>query len=317
MILKDTIKSSIDNTRKFIFVNNNRQVMEIAYIDHADDKDSLCVPTQSACSMACKFCHTTDVLGKIKAANLWSGEIVEGVETAYKELGLAGRPRTLLVSFMGCGEPLENDFEVLQTMRALTSSFSGRVPLIRFGMATLMPRCSAGTFVRLAEAVKAEKIPLKVHLSLHFTQDELRRKWMPRAMDIAPSINLLEFYSMYTGNPVEVHYTLIDGVNDSDEDACRLGMLLRGRGVDVKLLRFNPKAGEPYQPTPAEGVKIFEGMLGEGFGVVSECYNPPGTDIGASCGQFMMDYYVKYAQEGKVQSQPNLAEYIIEHPEIW
>jgi 23S rRNA (adenine2503-C2)-methyltransferase len=270
--------------------------MELSYIDHFDNKDSLCVPTQSGCRMACKFCHTREALGKMPTTNLWSGDIVTGVKAVATDLGLVERPRTLLVSFMGCGEPLENDVEMLQAIRGLRNLKPYEVAPIRFSMATMMPKGSVENFVHIGDAVRGEKIPLKVHLSLHFTNNELRRKWMPQAEAILPSINMLEWYKNYTGNPVEIHYTLIEGVNDTNKDAYTLSSLLNARGIPIKFLRFNPKVGQPYKPSSLERAQQFQAlMLDSGYEFTMECYTSPGFDIGASCGMFTMDYYIKYA----------------------
>lgn len=290
MIFKTTIKSEIDNTQKFIYTNDNNQIVEIAYIDKDDGKHIMCVPTQTNCAMGCKFCHTREVAGKIAVSNLKSTDIVFGVKDAYERLNLSGKP--LLVSYMGCGEPLGNIAELGISMEEIRKDFA-HLPLVRFAIATLMPKNSFGRFVALANVIKSRGLNVKIHLSLHFTEDELRNEWMPMAENIKPSVDMLEWYKDYTGNSVEIHYTPIQDINNSFNDILNLCTLLGHRDIPIKFLKFSTRKSEPYQP--ADNVEYMMGEL-DSQGIECEFYDPPGRDVGASCGQFLFDYYKKYSK---------------------
>lgn len=290
----EKVRSKEDSTQKFIFENNQKQVLEVAYIDNGTGKDIFCVPTQSACLMACKFCQTRDIIGKVSVNGFWAGEIVDAVKYAYTHLETQLPIRPMLVSFMGCGEPLKNDWEMLQAMRGIRSTFAGLQT--RFAFATIMPKGSFPTFVKLAEEIKKDNLNVKAHLSLHFTEDVQRNAWMPNAEKILPSLNMLEWYGNYTGNKTEIHYTPIFRVNDREDDAWRLGHMLQWRRMPVKLLQFNSVGEqitiEKYQGSPEDTVKAFRDIVEE-LHVPTEFYTPPGRDIGASCGQLLVDYYIK------------------------
>ena len=84
----DKIKSKVDKTVKYIFSLSDGLIAEVAYIDKDDGKDILCVSTQTACSMGCKFCHLTDTLGKLNVHNISAEDISKMVSKTYSDLGL-------------------------------------------------------------------------------------------------------------------------------------------------------------------------------------------------------------------------------------
>lgn len=294
MILKTIIKSKIDNTQKFIYINDANQIVEIAFIDKDDGKHIFCVPTQTNCAMGCRFCHTREVAGKVPVINLQSEDIIFGVKDAYERLHLSEKP--LLISFMGCGEPLENIDQLCQSMIDLRVKFS-YLPLVRFAIATLMPKNSFERFVSLSKFIKSNELKVKIHLSLHFTDDTLRHEWMPMAEEIKPSIDILAWYKDYTGNSVEIHYTPIKDVNDTHSDEVNLIHLLKNNNIPIKFLKFTTRSSEPYQASDNINHLTYE--LDYKNGIKCEYYDPPGRDVGASCGQFLFDYYNKYADVKK------------------
>lgn len=289
MQLIDKICSTVDKTVKFIFQLDCGLITEVAYINKDDGKDILCVSCQTACKLACKFCFTTDALGKIRTRSLTGEEIVSVVSSAYDLLELAKNERMLLISYMGCGEPLCNTSGILSSMRNLRDKYKQ----IRFAIATLIPHYLWTDFFRLVQEVQIYKFNLKLHLSLHFTNDEVRQEWMPAALPIGPAVAMLEFYRKLTGNSVEVHYALIDGVNDHMCDADALAKLLGNRDIPVKLLQYNEREVVPEKHSEPDAVQRFMDNL-ERQGIKTEYYVPPGKDCGASCGAFLLDYYLKY-----------------------
>lgn len=203
-------------------------------------------------------------------------------------------PRTLLISYMGCGEPLLNIDKIIISMIVLRKEYQDvKVPLIRFAIATSLPYFSFPNFFELTEAIYSLKLPVKMHLSLHYTNDKLRKEWMPESASINPSIAALEYYQKRTNNSVEIHYTLIDGVNDTEQDAMILTDLIKNRDIPVKFLFYNEKPTIEFHASSKEKINIFKQYF-EKYDIKYEYYIPPGLDVGASCGQFLMDYYLKY-----------------------
>lgn len=288
----EIVKSTEDNTKKYIFKLDDTlddKIVEFSYINKNDGKDIICVPSQTMCNLACKFCQTTDYIGKIKTRNLTVNELYYGVTFIVSHLNLSANNRPLLISYMGCGEPILNVDNIVQSMKQFKKMENEGIPYVRFAIATSIPRNNWTQFFHLTNRIKEDNLPVKIHLSLHYTTDELRRQWMPSSLEIEPSIACVDFYHKHTGNPVEIHYALIDGVNDTKEDAIRLTDLIKGKDFNVKFLFYNEKESLDYHASNITKIKVFRMHLVDSF-IPFEYYVPPGLSIGASCGSFLMDY---------------------------
>jgi len=278
-----TSQSSLDATRKYIFTDTRQnKTVEIAYIDKNDGKDIICVPSQSGCDMGCRFCHVTGA--GIKTANLDSLDLLCTTDLAMQEMPMH-QDRTLLVSIMGCGEPMSNVDHLLRYIRGMQQRFWQQRP-IRFALATIMPSGCEHDFLDVGHYVSRFDIDLKIHFSMHFTGEKIRDVWMPWAGGIRPSLDLLRWYRSSTGRAIEIHYTPIQGVNDQP---CHVEALISmARDIPVKLLTFNPVPHEKY--TPSLHMDAMKATM-DNAGMTVEIYTPPGRDIGASCGQFDLQYY--------------------------
>lgn len=279
-------RSKVDKTIKYVFKLHDGLIMETTYIDNNTGKDIICVATQTLCGMGCTFCHLTDYIGIFKNRNITDLEITDSVKYICGDLNIDAEERTLLISYMGCGEPLLNPNNAYNSMLMLKNVYKN----IRFGLATSLPKHRWTVLFNIAELVKLNHIPLKIHLSLHYTNDIQRNAEMPNALDIKASIAALEFYKQITGNSVEIHYTLIKGANDSQDDMWELEDLLQHRGIPIKFLRFNSKETNHNEGAELEKIEEFRTDL-EAHGIKTEYYEPPGKDVGASCGQFLFDQY--------------------------
>ena len=281
-------KSTVDKTLKYIFELEDGLIMESTFIDNGSNKDIICVSCQTNCAMKCKFCHLTDLVGKIKLRNITSEEILAGVKYVNEDLKLEENNRPLLISYMGAGEPILNVDNCIESMVMIKDHF----PHSRFGMATMMPKNNVVDLFRMMDLVRKNKIELKLHLSLHFTDETLRNEWMPNALDIKSSINALEFYQLLTKNPVELHYTLIEGSNDSDENINDLMDLVRDKNINVKFLHYKKREAAGSEACTYSKAKELVQVLNNN-GLEAEFYDPPGADIGSSCGQFLLKRYAK------------------------
>jgi 23S rRNA (adenine2503-C2)-methyltransferase len=290
MELKNTVFSKLDHTIKYIFKNDEDYILEFSYINKNDGKDIICIPTQTMCNIGCKFCHCTDYIGKIKVKKLVEKDLIEGVEYLIKDLKLGRNNRTLLISFMGCGEPLRNYENVVRVMNHFNRNESYGIPYIRFSIATCIPESIWNNFFELTNSIYTLNLPVKIHLSLHYTTNSLRKEWMKNSLDILSSISALDFYKRLTGNSVEIHYCLIDGVNDTEQDAILLSHYLKDKFINVKFLFYNEKESIDYHASNKNKIDFFEKYMSLN-NIQHEYYIPPGLDIGSSCGQFLLDYY--------------------------
>lgn len=282
MELKNKVQSTVDKTIKYIFQLNN-QIVEFSYIDNNSGKDIICVPCQTMCNMSCKFCHLTDHIGKISLKDMTADEIIEGTKYIIEDLKLGDR--TMLISYMGCGEPLDNIVGVINSMVLLSKEYG--VDRIRFGLATMLPKKRWVEFFQLVERANYNGLNLKIHLSLHFVDDTQRKEWMPAALNIDASLSALKFYHEITGNPIEVHYTIMDGVNDSKSDIVTLAQLIP-KYCTIKFMRYSEKDTLDTKATSVSLIKTHMDYLSSCENKV-EYYEPPGIDIGSSCGQFLLD----------------------------
>lgn len=284
----EKIKSKVDSTIKYIFLTHDNLVVEFSYINKNDGKDIICVPTQTSCRMKCKFCHISDISHKLIHRNLVSYEITEAVNYIHYDLKLI-KQKMLLVSFMGCGEPLENYNEVIYAMEDISVNYAPA----RFAIATSLPASCHVNFFKFTDAVAQTKLNVKVHLSLHYTMNSIRKEWMPLSLPIKPSITALQYYKQLTNNNVEIHYALIEGVNDSEQDAFSLSYLLTRKNIPVKFLLYNEKESLDCHASGESTRELFSTYC-KHYQIPHEFYTPPGIDVGASCGQFLLDYYLKY-----------------------
>ena len=233
------VHSSKDSTVKYIFKTLDNLIVEFSYINKDDGKDIICIPSQTMCNIGCKFCHTTEYIGKIKTRNLSHTEIVHGVEYILSELNIYKLDRTLLISFMGCGEPILNVDNLISSMKYMKTIFElNGISYVRFAIATSIPKHDAEEFFKLTFLIFENNLPVKIHLSLHYTIDLIRKDWMKKSLDIIPSLSAVDFYKKLTGNAVEIHYALIDGVNDTEQDAILLSNFLKDKNNSLSSLSF-------------------------------------------------------------------------------
>lgn len=266
-----------DGTVKFQFDTADRRAIEAVYMPE-EGRRTLCVSTQAGCAMRCAFCMT-GTLGLQR--NLTAGEIVAQVYEVNRRLieaGLPGpRPLTNLV-FMGMGEPLHNDdnllvaLELLQheeglrfSHRHITVSTSGLVPKMeRFG--------------RESQA--------KLAISLNATTDETRDRLMPvnRRWNLEALLAACRAFPARQGRKLTFEYVLLGGVNDTPEDAARLVKMLRGMDAKVNLIPWNAGSGLPFEP-PAEGCAeaMRDRLVAQGIPAMVR--KSRGREIAAACGQ--------------------------------
>jgi 23S rRNA (adenine2503-C2)-methyltransferase len=181
---------------------------------------------------------------------------------------------------MGMGEPLHNYDAVMQAVNILRDSS---------GLALAGERITVSTvgvvpaILRLAE----EKRPVHLAVSLHAATQQERAALVPVAKKwpLDELMAACRTYSEKTGRRIFYEWTLIEGKNDSPEQARAVGRLLRGLPAQVNLIPLNPTAGYAGEPTRNEPAKRFQRILGDEFGLPSTVRQRRGIDIAAGCGQ--------------------------------
>ncbi|MCK8465315.1 23S rRNA (adenine(2503)-C(2))-methyltransferase RlmN [Aliiroseovarius sp. S1339] len=278
-----TRKVSEDGTRKYLVRIAGGHEVEVVYIPE-EGRGTLCISSQVGCTLTCSFCHTgTQKLVR----NLTAAEIVGQIMLARDDLDEwpePGAPKDearLLsnVVLMGMGEPLYNFENVRDAMliamdpegiqlsrRRITLSTSGVVPEI---------------------ARTAKEIGCLLAISFHATTDEVRDKLVPinKRWNIKTLLDTLREYPRLSNSErITFEYVMLNGVNDSDEDAHRLIEHLKGIPAKVNLIPFNEWPGSPYTRSSNNRIRAFADIIFNA-GYASPVRKPRGEDIMAACGQ--------------------------------
>ena len=264
---------SRDGTEKFLFRLRDGLGVESVLIPDGR-RLTLCVSTQVGCAMGCRFCLTG--VGGLKR-HLEAHEIVDQVLQVQRHLP-RGRRITHLV-YMGMGEPLDNLDQVILSLQHLTDPLrlgysAGRITVSTVGLPLAMARLGeAGLGVNLA-------------VSLNAASDATRNRIMPinRRHGIASLLAACQRYPLKPRQRLTVAYVLLEGVNDSREEARRLIRLLRGIRCKVNLIPFNPYPGSVFRRPDPEAVAAFQKTL-RAANLDVFLRVPRGEDILAACGQ--------------------------------
>ena len=241
-------------------------------------RSTICVSTQVGCAMGCIFCATGQMGFE---RNLKAEEIVAQVIHFANLLQQRGQHITNLV-FMGMGEPLANYDETIRAVRLLTHPRG-------FGIGQRNITISTIGIISGIDKLAEEDLQIGLAISLHAPNDELRKKLVPTA---GPhSVNELiaagKRYFKRTGRRVTFEYALIENINDSQEIAKELALLLEGNGSHVNLIPINSTAGNFQRPSK-KSILEFERILLKSH-VNCTVRVEKGSEIAAACGQLRTD----------------------------
>ncbi|PKP74829.1 MAG: 23S rRNA (adenine(2503)-C(2))-methyltransferase RlmN [Alphaproteobacteria bacterium HGW-Alphaproteobacteria-6] len=278
-----TRQVSADGTRKYLLRIAGGHEVETVYIPE-ENRGTLCVSSQVGCTLTCSFCHTgTQKLVR----NLTAGEIVGQVMLVRDDLGewpVPGAPKdeTRLVSnlvLMGMGEPLYNFDNVRDAMKVVMDGEGLSLSRRRITLST------SGVVPEIARA--AEEIGCLLAVSFHATTDAVRDRLVPinKRWNIATLLGALRDYPRLSNSErITFEYVMLDGVNDSDEDARRLVRLIAGIPAKINLIPFNEWPGAPYRRSDRARIEAFAEIIFKA-GYASPIRTPRGEDIMAACGQ--------------------------------
>ena len=274
---------SEDGTRKYLVRIAGGHEVEVVYIPESD-RGTLCVSSQVGCTLTCSFCHTgTQKLVR----NLTAAEIIGQVMMARDDLDewpVPGAPKdeTRLLSnivLMGMGEPLYNFENVRDAMK---------IAMDGEGIALSRRRITLSTSGVVPEMARtAEEIGCQLAISFHATTDEVRDILVPinKRWPLEDLLDALRSYPKVSNSErITFEYVMLDGVNDSDEDARRLIKLIDGIPAKINLIPFNEWPGAPYKRSSNNRIRAFADIIYKA-GYASPIRTPRGEDIMAACGQ--------------------------------
>lgn len=264
-----------DGTIKRLYKLPDGQFIESVLMFYDDHRRTACISTQAGCAMGCVFCAT----GQMGfARNLTSGEIIEQT-IHFARILEAENERLSNIVLMGMGEPLHNYDATLDSIhrmispdglgigqRHITMSTVGLVPAIR----------------RFAD----EGLQVGLAISLHAATDDERNALLPvnKRWNLETLLETCHYYIEKTGRRLTFEWALINGENDTPEQATQLGQLLKGMLCHVNLIPLNPTDGYAGAPSNPSRVQHFMDIL-QSYGVSSSVRVRRGIEINAGCGQ--------------------------------
>lgn len=267
-----------DGTRKLLLALADGARIECVWIP-GGQRNTACLSTQVGCPVGCRFCASgLDGLER----NLTAGEIVEQalwVRRLVSNGRSAGAPRLSNIVIMGMGEPLANYRALVGALRILNAPWGLGLGARRITVSTIgLPQ----QIRRLA----GDGLPVNLALSLHATDNALRRELIPWAerVPLAAVLDACAYYFRQTGREVTLEYVLLAGVNMRPQHADRLAAIARQLRANVNLLRYNPVPGLPFERPTAAAAYAFEQRL-RARGVNVHLRRSRGAEVAAACGQ--------------------------------
>ncbi len=284
-------KTAAGGSTKFLFKTRDGHLLETVLISQKDavdaqedeetmtsgGRETVCVSTQLGCKVQCVFCASGQ--GKF-TRNLTAGEIVEQVARVSR---MTGKKITNVV-FMGMGEPLDNFEETLKAVRILIEPWGFGFGARRVTVST------SGITPKILEFVKAVDGRVRLSVSLHSSIDEVRSTLVPinRRYPLKDLVSALRRINQDLKRDITFEYTLISGVNDSQEEAEGVAILAKPLRAKINVIPYNPIAEYPHKaPSPEDCERFCESLKDRGLHVTLR--KTAGREIDAACGQLRLD----------------------------
>lgn len=274
-IFLENFQKSKDGTIKYLFKLVDEHKIESVLMKYKYGYTA-CVSNQIGCKMGCNFCASAKI-GFVR--NLTPGEIVGQILKMEQHSG----EKISNIVFMGIGEPFDNYENVMKAVRLINDPKGLNIGARHISIST----CG---LVDGIERFMNENIQCNLCISLHSSRDEVRTDMMPinKKYNIAEVIDACKKYIDKTNRRITFEYALVDGVNDSKEDALHLAKLLQGMLCHVNLIPVNKIKDGKYEKSSVEKMMAFRDLLND-KGIVATIRRELGSDISAACGQLVRD----------------------------
>ena len=271
--------SKKEDTAKYLFALEDDHVIESVWMKYRHG-NSVCISSQVGCRMGCTFCAST-LTGLTR--NLTAGEMLSQIYQIQKDT----KERVSNIIVMGMGEPLDNYEELLRFIK-LVSCEKG------IGISQRNITVSTCGLVDKIRMLADEKLQITLAISLHAPNDEKRQELMPIAQRYSMDevLDACRNYFQETGRRITFEYSLVAGVNDSDEDARELSSRIHDINCHVNLIPVNPIKERSYRRSTHQAVENFKIKL-EKCGINVTIRREMGSDIDGACGQLRKSYIEK------------------------
>ncbi len=268
--------SQLDGTRKYLFQLEDGNVIESVLMRYKYG-NSVCISSQVGCRMGCRFCAST-LDGLVRG--LRPAEMIDQIYQIGKDIG----ERISNVVVMGTGEPMDNFDNLLRFIELLTDEHGLHISQRNLTVST------CGIVPRMRELAD-KKLQITLALSLHASNQKKRLELMPVAnkYDIHEVVDACKYYFEQTGRRVSFEYSLVGGVNDTNQDAAELCQLVKGMNCHINLIPVNPIKERDYVQSNAQVITAFKNKL-EKNGINVTIRREMGRDIDGACGQLRKRY---------------------------
>lgn len=268
--------SQIDGTNKFLFCLKDDHVVESVLMRYKHG-NSVCISSQVGCRMGCRFCAST--IGGLQR-NLTPSEMLGQI---YRIQRLTGE-RVSNVVVMGTGEPMDNYDNFLRFVQLLTDENGLHISQRNITVST----CG---IVPAMKKLALEKLQITLALSLHGATQEKRKELLPVAnkYDLKEVLEACDYYFEHTGRRITFEYSLVQGVNDTEEDVRQLTAILKPRNCHLNLIPVNPIKERNFEKPSKKNALKFQNKL-EKNGINVTIRREMGSDIDGACGQLRRRY---------------------------
>ena len=268
--------SKIDGTRKYLFQLEDGNVIESVLMRYHHG-NSVCISSQVGCRMGCRFCAST--IGGLTRC-LKPSEMLDQIYRIQPDTG----ERVANVVVFGTGEPMDNYDNLVRFVRILTDENG-------LGISQRNVTVSTCGIVPKIRELAMEHLQITLALSLHGSTQEKRKQLMPVAnkYDLQEVLKACDFYFQETGRRVTFEYSLVHGVNDTQEDAEELIGILKSRNCHLNLIPVNPIKERDFQQPSRKNALNFKNKL-EKSGINVTIRREMGADIDGACGQLRRRY---------------------------
>ncbi len=269
--VQNELISKIDDTRKYLFALCDGNIIESVFMRYKHG-NSVCISSQVGCRMGCRFCAST--IDGVER-NLTAGEMCAQIYAIEKTVG----EKVSNIVVMGSGEPMDN-FENITRFVELISDEKGH------NLSQRNITVSTCGIVPKMKELADRKYQITLALSLHASNQDKRKELMPIAnkYDIHEVIEACDYYFEKTGRRISYEYSLIAGVNDTENDANELAGLLRGKNCHINLIPVNPIKERDFKRSEKGAVYTFQKRL-ESKDLTATVRREMGSDINGACGQ--------------------------------
>ncbi len=267
-IIKE-LKSKVDSTTKYLFSLYDNNVIESVLMKHSYG-NTLCISSQVGCKMGCSFCASC-INGFTR--NLSASEMLDQVYAIKSKENISN------IVVMGGGEPFDNYRNLVQFIKTINSPMGINIGQRHITVST------CGLVEEICDFAN-EKFQVTLAISLHAPNDKIRREIMPIAKrhSLNELFHACRYYTSITNKRVTFEYALIDGVNDSEENAEEIAKELRFLLCHVNLIPFNEVKEKKYKRSSQEKINKFAKIL-EKYKVETTIRRSFGEDIQGACGQ--------------------------------